>query len=107
MIFEEFRRAGRAKSASGNAATELCCKDAPGRFNLDSVLHQQHAKLTFSHQRRRSGTKIGTGNHLEAAVAASIFREAGFRLHKASHRRHPKLPAFAGELLDGALLKPS
>ena len=38
---------------------------------------------------------------------ASIFREAGFRLHKASHRRHPKLPAFAGELLDGALLKPS
>ncbi len=38
---------------------------------------------------------------------ASIFRGAGFRLHKASHRRHPKLPAFAGELLDGALLKPS
>ena len=37
---------------------------------------------------------------------ASIFREAGFRLHKASHRRHPKLPAFAGELLDGALLRP-
>ena len=34
------------------------------------------------------------------------FREAGFRLHKASHRRHPKLPAFAGELLDGALLRP-
>ena len=38
---------------------------------------------------------------------ASIFRESCFRLHKASHRRHPKLHAFAGELLDGALLKPS
>ncbi|MCG8393902.1 MAG: methyltransferase domain-containing protein [Pseudomonadales bacterium] len=37
---------------------------------------------------------------------ASVFRQAGFRLNKAAHRRHPKLPAFAGELLDGVLLRP-
>ena len=37
---------------------------------------------------------------------ATTFREAGFLLNKASHRKHPKLPAFAAELLDGALLKP-
>ncbi|MZR62279.1 class I SAM-dependent methyltransferase [Alcanivorax sp. DP30] len=37
---------------------------------------------------------------------ATTFREAGFKLNKATHRKHPKLPAFAAELLDGALLKP-
>ncbi|KGD65290.1 hypothetical protein Y5S_01183 [Alcanivorax nanhaiticus] len=37
---------------------------------------------------------------------ATTFRDAGFRLNKAAHRKHPKLPAFAAELLDGALLKP-
>lgn len=37
---------------------------------------------------------------------SQIFRNAGFRLHKASHFRHPKLPPFASELLNGALLRP-
>ncbi|EKF73978.1 hypothetical protein A11A3_10746 [Alcanivorax hongdengensis A-11-3] len=34
------------------------------------------------------------------------FLNAGFRHVDSVHRRHPKLPAFASELLDGALIRP-
>ena len=37
---------------------------------------------------------------------ARIFQRAGFQADTARQHRHPKLPAFAGELYEGRLLRP-
>ncbi|MDX1804841.1 MAG: methyltransferase domain-containing protein [Alcanivorax sp.] len=48
---------------------------------------------------------LACGCHLTRDTA-DIFARAGFVSDNSQHRRHPKLPAFAAELLNGRLLRP-
>ena len=76
-----------------------------------TLLTLEHVRNEKRWVQRLQGAMNPAWKHLACGCqltrdTSATLRQAGFRLHQATHHQHPKLPPFAAQLLEGAMLKP-